>query len=345
MRTRRLLLVTLSLCLTITVAGGRRRRAVGPGTPPVPGPCAVTGLPNFFYSTDGGAHWSGNAETPTTGGTWGFVVFQGEPETLVTVAGHTVLDSSDGGCTWTARHTITEDIHHTLHLVAGPPGRVFLWTEEFVLRYDRGVVIPIPIPEAIGGLGVDPGNGEHVRTLGLAGGVVRESFDGGMAWQLGGGSAGGHINSAAFDPSDFRHILAGVQNIGIRISQDGGKSWTSGAQAQVVCNMSFVTTRPDMVWVALPSGSSQAFIQRSTDGGAHLDPVAAVAGVENHVCLEVLVNPHDVNAAIVPFGGDFHLFDAVQKSVTVTNCCGGRQDRIAYSPTNPSRLYLYSARR
>ena len=213
-----------------------------------------------------------------------------------------------------------------------------------VLRYDRGVVIPIAIPEAIGGLGVDPGNGEHVRTLVLASGVVRESFDGGATWQPG-GSAGGHINSAAFDPSDFQHILAGVQTIGIRISHDGGSHWTTGAQAQTVCNMSFVTTRPDMVWVALPSGSSEAWIQRSTDGGLHLDPVAAVAGVENHVCLQVLVNPHDVNAAIVPFGGNFHLFDAVQKSVTVSNCCGGRLDRIAYSPTNPSRVYLYSAQR
>jgi hypothetical protein len=306
----------------------------------------VTGLPNFFYSTDGGAHWSENAETPTTSGMSAIVVFEGDPETLVAVVGHTVFDSADGGCNWTARHTITEDIHHALHLVAGPPGRVFLWTEDFVLRYDRGVVIPIPIPEAIGGLGVDPGNGEHVRTLVLATGVVRESFDGGASWQLGGGSAGGHINSAAFDPSDFQHILAGVQTVGIRITRDGGHTWTAGAPwGTTVCNMTFVPARPDVVWVSLPSQTGQPWIQRSTDGGIHLDPVAGIAGVENHVCLQLMVNPHDVNVAIVPFGGNFHLFDAVQKTVAATNCCGGRQDRIAYSPTNPSRLYLYSARR
>jgi len=344
MRTHRLLLLVLLLCAALTLTGARRR-AVGPGTPPVPGPCVVQGLPNFYYSTDGGAHWSLNAAEPTAAGAWDLAVFPGAPETLLAAVGRNVLDSADGGCTWTLRHTVTEDIHHNIHLVAGPAGRAFLWTEEFVLRYDRGTVVPIAIPATIGGLGIDPANADHVRILDLSTGVPRESFDSGATWQVAGKSPGGHINGTAFDPTDFNHILAGVQNSELRITRDGGQTWSSGAKVGFVCNLAFVSTQPNIVWIALPTGSSAAYIQRSSDGGVHLDPVSGLAGVENGVCLHLQINPHDPNVAHTLFGGDLHQFDAVLKTVTTSNCCGGRIDLLTYSPNDPSRAYLFSAKR
>jgi BNR/Asp-box repeat protein len=334
----------LAVCLSMTIsASAVRRRAVSPGRPA--GPCVVRGLANFYFSADGGATWSRNAETPTKAGSWDLIVLEGEPETLVAVVGTGIFDSTDAGCTWVLRHTIAEEIHHTVHLVAGPAGRAFIWTEELVLRYDRGEVTAVAIPDRIGGLGVDPGNRDHVRVLDVEAGIPRESFDGGATWQVTGPSAGGPINSAAFDPSDFKHILAGVQTKGIRITRDGGKTWTAGAPSnKPVCTMSFVASRPDIVWATLPSQGGLSFVQRSSDAGAHLDPIARIEGVPAGVCLPVQTNLHDANLAVVAFG-DFHTFDAAKKSVSASTCCGGRMERIAYSLKNPARIYVYSSLR
>lgn len=335
-------MLMLAVCLLETVAvAAVRRRAVTPGRPA--GPCVVRGLANFYYSSDGGANWSLNSAAPTKDGSWDLAVLDGEPEALIAVVQRDILDSMDGGCTWTLRHTIAEEIHHTIHITPGPGGRAFIWSEDFVLRYDRGEVIPIATPDRIGGLGVDSGNREHVQVLDVETGIVRESLNGGQTWLAVGPTAGGPINSAAFDPLDFRHILAGVQAKGIRISRNGGKTWSDGAPTnRSICTMSFADGRPDIVWATLPSQAGVAFVQRSSDAGVHLDPIGRIEGVQQGVCLPVQPNRNNPDLAIVAFGA-FHTFDAVRKSVTASACCGGRMERVAYSRKDPSRVYIYAS--
>lgn len=343
MRNRSLLLVLmLSLCATSLLAAGRRRAVRSPSKPE--GPCAARGAANLFYSTDGGGTWSRNAETRTKAGAWDLVVIPGTPETILAVLGRNVLASTDGGCNWTAQYSVAEDIHHTLHLVGATEGRAYIWWEEVAFRYDRGVVTRLPIPEAIGGLGVDPGNREHVRVLDLDDGRMRESFDGGTSWSELGISPGGRINSAAFDPSDFNHILAGVQTQGIQITRDGGRSWTSGFRTGTVCNMAFAASQPNVLWATLPSGPGAPVIYRSTDAGTRLEAIAAIDGVPNRVCLAFIPNPHNANQAYVLFNDAF-LVDAAQKSVTQWNCCGGRTSRIAWDPNDASQVFAYEGER
>ena len=334
--------VALALSLCALPVSAARRRAVRSPSPPE-GPCLVRGLANVFYSTDGGVTWSGNAEAPSSQAfAWDIAVLDDEPESLVAAVGNNIFDSYDAGCTWTLRHTITQQIKHTVHLVPASGGRVFLWTEDFALRYDRGTVTTVPIPQAIGGLGVDPGNREHVRILDLAGGKARESFDGGATWQDVGGSAGGTVIAAAFDPSDFRHIVAGIQARGIVISRDGGHTWTSGASSsRGVCDMAFVRDQPNVLWVTLASQSGQALMHRSADAGAHLEPIASIDGLENSICLLLIPNPRDANLAVITFR-DVFTFNATLKNVTSWTCCNGRMDRVAYSRKDPARIYAYS---
>ena len=340
--TRRALVLLLLLLSATSLSAARRRAVRSPARPD--GPCAVRGAANLFYSTDGGATWSKNAETPTKAGAWDLIVIEGNPETILAVAGRDVYASTDGGCTFALQHTITLDIHHTLHAVPASEGRAFLWWEEEALRYDRGTVTRLPIPNPLGGLGVDPGNRDHVRMLDVDTARVRESFDGGDTWTAIGNGAGGRVNSAAFDPNDFNHILAGLQTQGIAITRDAGRTWTNGARANTVCYLAFVASQPNVVWATLPVGNGTPFVYRSTDAGVRLEAIGGFTNVSPNVCLPVIPNPHDATKAWVPFIDSF-LFDAVQKSVTPWSCCGGRFARIAWAPNDASRVYVYEGAR
>lgn len=336
-----ILALALSLCATSMLAAGRRRAVRS--TPE--GPCRVRGLASIYYSTDGGTTWSGNAETPSRAASSALAVIEGTPETILTLVGTKLFASTDAGCNWTMQYTITEDIHHKPYLVPANEGRAYLWWEEVAMRYDGGVVTKLSIPKAIGGLGVNPANRNHVRVVDLSGGITRESFDGGMTWrQIGQIPGAPVINSAAFDPSDFNHIVVGMQARGILITRNGGGSWTNGAQAAFVCDLAFVPSQPNVVWATIPTGTSVKFVQRSTNGGMTLEPVAGVATVPSGVCLDLQLNPHDANRAVVVLD-QFFMFDAVQKSVTPWTCCGGRAARMTWAPKEPARLYLSEAMR
>lgn len=338
------LVLLLTICLALSASAATRRRAVIP--PPVPqGPCSeVRGLANFFISRDGGRTFTTNREPPMRSSTWGFTAFADDPQRMIAAVGRAVWESADGGCSWTLRHTITETIHHPLHIVPASGGRAYLWTEEFALRYDGEGVTALPLPETIGGLGVDAANREHVRALGLSGASVWESFDGGTTWKRAASGPGRFLVSAAFDPSDFDHILAGVAGDGAVSTRNAGRSWSvAGNFSRVnVCGFAFVTARPNVVWATI-STRGGPFVFRSTDGGSHFEAIGGIDGIGSGMCVTFVSNPHDPNVAHVAFGG-LYTYDATSKSVIRTDCCGaGSVSRIAYSPADPDVVFLYSA--
>jgi photosystem II stability/assembly factor-like uncharacterized protein len=340
-RLRRVLAILATIAAVSIPGNAARRRAVAPPPPPA-GPCEVRGLADFYFTTDGGANWSRNAETPARSGAWEIITLDDDPSALVTVVAGNVFDSTDGGCSWTTRHVITEEIHHSIHLVPSSAGRAFIWTEDWALRYDHGEVITLIIPERIGGLGVDPANREHVRLLGVTTGKSIESFDGGNSWQDVGGSVGGAINGAAFDPTDFKRMFAGLQTVGLMVSRDGGRTWGLGTRmTRAICRVGIVPGHPEVIWLSVGSASGQPAIYRSTDGGAHIEGIAAVPGVETGVCMPLIVNPHNIDLAVTPYI-KLHTFDATTKSVSSALCCGGRIASIAYSPVDPMRIYVHA---
>ena len=336
-------IVSLVVAIAVIAAADAeaRRRAVSPG-PPSSG-CIVTGLPNFFISKDRGQTFTRNRESLARGGNSGIAIFPDEPQTLVTVVGRRILDSLDGGCTWNERYTITETVKHGITVLAATGGRALIWSEEFTFRYDRGEVVQLTVPEAPAALGVNPANRDHIRIVGIASGKVSESFDAGNTWRAPGASAGGFINSVAFDPADFNHILLAVQLQGLRITRDGGRSWSTGpTPARTVCRTSFVPGAPNVVWMTLTTLGNQPAVFRSTNGGERFDPVAPITGFENNICLPLAVNPHDSNVALVVYG-TVRTFDAVTKNVTTSGFAGGFVERVAFSPADPQLYFVYAS--
>lgn len=344
MRRAVLIAVVLSTFAGSIDAASSRRRAVRP--PPVPdGPCQVRGLANFFYSNDGGRTFSVNAQPPAQAGAWQIGVFVDDPNRIVTSNGPRVMDSTDAGCTWIERFTIPDQFKHKLHVVPATAGRAFLWTEEFTYRYDSGVVVQVVMPETIGGLAVDPGNREHVRILGLTRGNPYESFDGGANWQPMGGEAGGFVTASAYDPSDINRIVAGVMGRGVVISRDGGKTWTSGVSVapRSVCEIELVPKQPNVIWIELSLNSGQPSVIRSADGGVTAQTVATMTTVDRGLCLPLTADPHNTNLAYIPFR-QLYTFDAAARTVSASTCCGGGNiQRIAHSPVDSNRVYIYAS--
>jgi hypothetical protein len=337
-------IVVAVLLFPLAVEAQGRRRAVSFG-PPASSTCTVSGLPGFFLSADRGQTFSRNRADVATPGAWDIAVFPDEPQSLITVVRRVVLDSADGGCNWTERYTITDEIKHPIHVVPASGRRAFIWAEEFVYRYDDGSVVKLTPPEPPGALGVNTGNREHVRLLGLVTGKAWESLDGGQTWRAVGGSAGGVINSAAFDPADVNHILAAVQTQGIRRSRDGGRNWSAAATAsRTVCRMAFVPGRSNVVWMTVTALAGQNSVYRSTDAGQRFDAIGSITGVENSVCLPLVVNPHNPDVALILFGS-IRAYDAITKGVTTASCCNGFVERAVYSPDNPEAMFVFASTR
>ena len=318
-----------------------RRRAVVPAMPE--SVCTVRGVANLFLSNDGGKTFSRNAEPPSNGATWGLAIFEDDPRSAVIAVNSSVFDSNDGGCTWTLRFTLTQSIHHPLRTAAGTNGRAYVWTEELALRYDRGDVTAMSLPEQIGGLAVDRGNADHVRIASLAHGQIYESFDGGRSWKTIGVEGGTFVAAAAFDPSDFNHILLGMQSTGLAMTRDGGKKWTLIAPFSGTvypCRLEFVRNAPNVVWAETITRSSGPTMYRATNGGSQFEAVGRVEGIENGVCPPLAAHPQDPNTAVVA-SGTLRSFDAVSKTVTESSCCGIAISRITFSPVDANVIYVY----
>ena len=334
-------IITAVVLLSIAPSVQARRRAVSPGAP-VLTPCVVTGLPGIFLSENRGQSFSRNAGDHGLGGNFDIAVLLDDPKRLVTVVRRVVYDSTDGGCRWTERFTIDEEIKHPVHVVPGTGGRAFIWAEEFVYRYDEGAVIKLSMPEAPGALGVDSGNRERVRLLGIASGKSWESLDGGLTWNAAPGSAGGRISAAAFDVSDVNHIVAAVFSSSLVLSRDGGRSWSNAfTPSRTVCRLAFAPGSPNVVWMTTTTLAGSPSVFRSTDGGRRFEAIGTIASIENGVCLPFLASPHDSNIALIPHGA-LRVYDAATRNITMSDCCNGFIERAAYSPADPDVLVIYA---
>lgn len=336
----RKLALVFAVLLSFPIAAARRR-AVVPAAPE--SVCTVRGLANLFLSVDRGKTFSRNAELPTFASTRGPAIFEDDPRSLVIAVNSSVFDSIDGGCNWTLRYTLSDSVHHPLRSVAGSRGRAYVWTEELALRYDRGEVTTIKLPEQIGGLGVDRGNPDHVRIASLLFGHLYESFNGGDTWKAIGTETGGFVAAAAFDPADFDHILLGIQNGGLFMTKDAGRNWKTispFSSSAYPCQVEFVRNAPNVVWAALVTRATGPTVFRSTNGGAQFEAIARLDGFENGVCAPLVAHPHDPNVAIVP-SGTLRSFDAVSKTVTESTCCNVSISRITVSPVDEDVIYVY----
>lgn len=326
---------------------------------------SVTGTAAVTFSQDEGATLA-----PVAGALSGVVYTKGlvtldTPNVLLAASGTKLLRSANAGCDWSEIGTLPSG---TMILAKGIGDRAFAWNDnqDTLLRIDAETmtVLKSPSPNVIG-LGTDPANADRLR-LGGADLQLWESIDGGKTFQAVGLPA---LTSStllayrvAFDPKNLDHALVGAANFGAWYTEDGGKSWTKsvGLSANGQANAFELAVSPvdsKVVWAEgidleenLGGAKNEGrHIWRSTDGGATFVKVVDHAAGDVTLTNGLPLVPHPTDANVVYFefgthfqgyGTDLFRYDAATKTLGRTHNAYDDMLAIAFSPADPSLLYL-----
>jgi hypothetical protein len=346
---------------TTTGAGGQGGQGgqggaqgwVTPACGPILGTGAVT------YTLDEGATLTPTAEAlQGIGYTYGLVALD-VPNTLLAEHQGQILRSTDAGCSWTGIGPVAAP----LTLVAAPGGRAYAFQDNStpLYRIDGTTITKLTLPgNEVLGLGVDPADGSHLR-VGDGTGALWDSTDAGDTWLPVGvaAPANGMVYRHSFDPNSIDHILVGTAVNGSFVSTDGGGTWvkSTGLAAGNVNVFSIVVSPADgnVVWAqgidlektSEPVASGRR-IWRSTDGGVTFTEVVkqtAQITIRN----QELLAPHPVDTNVLYFvfgtyfqgyGTDIYKYDQTTGMVTITHNQYNDVNAVAFSPANPSVMYL-----
>ncbi len=279
---KRIALILALALLAPTVFAKTRvlRRPVQPASWRAP-QCTSVGLPWLRFIDAKGVRRASHADPPVV---WREFVLTtqalaigGAPNVLwaITIDG-SIHESVDAGCTWAIRATVPEILGGKFEpeLAARHPERVYAWHGRGIVRLTGGTVETFSTPAAGGDivrLEVDPARSLHVRAI-TKFGHIWESFDGASTWKaLPAATFLSEVTAVAFHPRDFDHIVVGTKGGGLRVSRDGGKSWTDGPlRQQTINDIFFSPADPRVMWVdTWPGGVGAASrLYRSNDGGA-----------------------------------------------------------------------------
>ena len=179
-----------------------------------------------------------------------------------------IRESRDSGCTWSVRASVPEVLasQRWVNVATRHYARVYAYSETAMVRLTFGTVETIAFPERFVRLDVNPEKMQHLRAIAVAGGVF-ESFDGGSTWTHVGNVRYGTVTAAAFNPTDFDHIIASTGNT--YQSRDGGRTWTrAGLPQGKVWYLEFSSADPNVIWAdILEFPTRYGALWRSNDGG------------------------------------------------------------------------------
>lgn len=179
-----------------------------------------------------------------------------------------IHESRDAGCTWMIRAAAPEVLagQRSVDIATRHYARVYAYSETAMVRLTFGTVETFAFPERFVRLGLNPANMQHLRAIAVAGGAF-ESLDGGASWTFVGRLRSGDATAAAFDPSDFDHIIASTGNT--YQSRDGGRTWTrAGLPQGKVWYLEFSSADPNVIWAdILEFPTRYGALWRSNDGG------------------------------------------------------------------------------
>lgn len=240
--------------------------------------CAVTGLPWLRYvKADGTTHGSVIDQTQS-GPTRISGLGVGAPANTLWAFDEKgmIHRSGDAGCTWNVVASVPEVLAREAYaeFAARHADRVYVYTTArpvaratSIVRLTGATVETFAAPDPTGFIAIEvsPSDPLHLRAVGRSG-TAWESKDGAATWTALGSPALfiNHVRSAAFDPRNFDHILAGTKVQGLWESLDGGRTWALKAFAGTeVEGVRFAPSNPDVVY----AGVVPLALQRSTDGG------------------------------------------------------------------------------
>lgn len=225
-----------------------------------------------------------------------------------------IAQSADAGCTWSVRARVPEALGGKLapRIIAADATHTYVYTPQHAVRLTQGTVETFAFPKAIANLAIDPKNALHGRAIAKSG-EVYESNDGAATWTYIGRITWNTVISAATDPSNFEHVIAGTGSgctplsvcaFGKMLaSNDGGKTWTkSGIEDAAARDIQFSPADPAVLWADVWNTHSAALF-RSTDGG---QTFAYVTGNANAVWFThgtLAPHPTDPNRVAIAFRG------------------------------------------
>jgi hypothetical protein len=330
----------------------------------------IRGIPSVGYTTDDLVTLTDNTTTAGFGiGTHGLIAFE-QAGLLLAEYGGTIFRSRDGGCKW-SRFTTTPD--GPLRMVRGAGTRAYGWSfvaNRGFYRIDaaangqnRFASSEKGAPSEVVMVAPDPANPDRVRMAGQNG-QIYESFDGGELWGPVGTSAKPagvttFVYFAAFDPVDPNHVVFGLGLEGVRVTTDGGLTWTTATGLSATGGQ-----RNAFNGVISPADSSVVYVMsldldapvaeakniyRSEDGGFSFTPVVGEGPDLTLINGPLMVaHPTDPNVVYSSFGARvfdsgtyLYKYDHATGTVTINKNTGYFGIRaIEFNPADPAVLYL-----
>jgi photosystem II stability/assembly factor-like uncharacterized protein len=202
----------------------------------------------LFASGQTSAEWAGLNYAPHASMEWYVVALDPTDDAHLLAANNwegTILESEDGGRTWSNRQT--------------SPARRSSWRAIAFAPSDPRIVYAGTSAYFSAGTFDDA----------MSAGGVYASQDGGTTWKVANGSVSrdANITALAVDPRSAQTVYAATGNHGVLKTLDGGRSWTainSGLPpTPVVLSVTIDPHTSDVIYIGL----SSAGLYRSTDGG------------------------------------------------------------------------------
>lgn len=356
---------------------------IGPVGWQAPNCTQITGNEGVTWSTDEGATF-----TPTyypLGGlryTTGLAVMS-NPGHMLSATNQKLYRSTDAGCTWTMIDQLDPDIG-LYTITPGSEDRAYVWSQNRTILYrvDGDAVTQLTLPQVpssnpatptvpikVAGVGTDPLKPESVR-VSTPHGQLYESTDNGQSWTTlnsppNAGNAFGFV--AAFDPSDYDHVILGVATDGAWTSFDAGQSWQkatgmSGGRdpSAFVYNLAYSPVDSNVVWA---NGMDSAehndpnfsgdgrYMFRSTDGGLSWHKALSEASGTDVVLINgqtMAAHPTDTNVLYFVFGrcasaagvNIYRYDDATGQITTATSNVYDEISAFAFNPADPNVMYV-----
>lgn len=292
--------------------------------------------------------------------TFGLVAL-GKPGAMLAGSGAKLLASDDAGCSWHEIGAAGGGNTPAVRLRAAGDTRAYAFgdNDSVLLRVDDEVITKLASPagqEGIIGVGVDPGDPDHVR-IGDTAGRLWDSSDAGAKWsQIGVPAFADSLGyRVAFDPADIDHVLFGALAAGVLVTDNGGKDWSSatglGPGAANGFNLVVSPADGEVVWVegldlADPNEQTSRHIWRSEDGGMSFTPVVNADDATLYNGNHMFAHPTDANVLYFVFGSNFgnygtdlFRYDHADAKISLTHN-KWHDTVIEFLPGDPSFIYL-----
>ena len=244
----------------------------------------ATAPPLVLRSLDAGRTWTPAARGLPDVVALAWALEPGAPDSLLIATQTYFMRTGDGGLTWRST-PIMPGNHAALAVAPSNPRVIYLGGQPALRSSNRGenwqkmpVILPNQVSqtEEVTALAIDPTNPDHIW-VGLDGGGVAESQDGGQTWRAS-GLEGRSVRWLASQTTGILQLYAGVAEDGVYRLDHATDQWITAAEGlpghSTILALLLDPRQPGLLWATRDGGG----VYRSTDSGASWSNVATRLG-------------------------------------------------------------------